>query len=86
MLDIINKKADFKDVDRLSSQVSELHKVEEERFLSVEEELQNLLQDFRSNLDTLRLQTLDSLSKKADFTFIDKVREQLSQKVDFEYF
>ena len=63
-----------------------MQRISEEKFLAVEEELQNLLQDFKSNLDTLRMQTLDGLSKKADFAFIDKVREQLTQKVDFEYF
>ena len=66
--------------------VIHMQRIFEEKFLAVEEELQNLLQDFKSNLDTLRMQTLDGLSKKADFAFIDKVREQLTQKVDFEYF
>lgn len=48
--------------------------------------MENLLNDFKTNMDTMRLQTLDGLSKKADFVFLDKVREQLTQKTDFEYF
>lgn len=48
--------------------------------------MENLLNDFKTNMDTMRLQTLDGLSKKADFAFLDKVREQLTQKTDFEYF
>lgn len=86
LTEMINNKVDSREIERLAQALEATQKSSDERFQAVEEEMENLLNDFKTNMDTMRLQTLDGLSKKADFAFLDKVREQLTQKTDFEYF
>ena len=86
LIEMINKKAEQKDIERLAQAIEDVQQNSEQRAQSFDEGFENLVQDFKLNMETLRLQTLDGLKKKADFAFIEKIREQLSSKVDFEYF
>ena len=86
LFEMINKKAEQKDIERLAQAIEDVQQNSEQRAQSFDEGFENLVQDFKLNMETLRLQTLDGLKKKADFAFIEKIREQLSSKVDFEYF
>ena len=86
LIEMINKKAEQKDIERLAQAIEDVQQNSEQRAQSFDEGFENLVQDFKLNMETFRLQTLDGLKKKADFAFIEKIREQLSSKVDFEYF
>jgi cell division septum initiation protein DivIVA len=57
----------------------------EQRQANIEKEFDQLCETIQSELESLKATTLQSLSKKADYSMVETMREQMVKKVDHDY-
>ena len=100
MSDVTNK-ADRADLNRLAEQVAEksnrlevdqafsnLHESKsdaEKRLTALEVEIESTMREVTRDVEDIKQQVVTSLSKKADYVLIERLREQTLKKVDQDY-
>lgn len=82
----INLKADKADIDMYVMAVSNQKQEFDMKQKQLDKDLDDLITTMHRELDQLKTSMLQSLNKKADFTLLDQVKENLHKKVDNDYF
>lgn len=78
-------KCDRADVDMYVRAVQGQRVEWEARQKDLEKEFDQVVDTVRREVEGLKQSTLMAMSKKADFTLVDGLREQVQKKVDHEY-
>jgi hypothetical protein len=78
------KKADREDFDELYKSLQVFKTDQEKRLLSTEKDFDKHVQDSLRELENVKQSMVASLSKKADFALLERLRESNNKKVDFD--
>jgi len=80
------KKSEREDFDELYKSLQTFKADQDKRLLSTEKEFDKLAQEIGREVESMKQSFVSGLSKKADFTLLERLRENNNKKVDFEQF
>lgn len=80
------KKSEREDFDELYKSLQTFKADQDKRLLSTEKEFDKLAQEIGREVESMKQSFVGGLSKKADFTLLERLRENNNKKVDFEQF
>jgi hypothetical protein len=80
------KKAEREDVDELFKSLQTSKTDQEKRILTLEKEFDQTVGDNQREIEAIKASVLGSLSKKADFALLERLRESNNKKIDFDQF
>ena len=81
----LGQKSERADVDLYVRAVQSQRNEFEARQVQIEREFDGLVNTLQKELESLKATTMLSLSKKADFTLVESIRDSMLKKVDHDY-
>lgn len=78
------KKADREDTDELYKSVQSTKVEQDKRILAIEKDFDRHTGELTREIEGLKASVVTSLSKKADFSLLERLRENNNKKVDFD--